>query len=165
LPALCALFGLGACRAAAPGPETKPEIKVVADDPALLDGPGATHFSLPRVRDLHVRYALAPLPDGVTWATVRLLQPGGAVYHVRHLPIAREPAPAQVASPDGVPRPIDVLRPRPLADGREAVDFAIAVAGTNLLRRPVAGTWEVRAALDGQPDSEAALTLDFGMTR
>jgi len=174
--AFVAFMGLGGCEMTAPstppigtgeeavppGPLT-PSLKVAADDPGLLDGAGSTQFKLANLRFLQLRLAVPALPQNVSWMTMKVYTPQGALYSTRHLPYATDPEVKEVASPDGVAHPIEVLRPRAIAGGY-ALDAQILVGGSNMVRRPNPGAWRVTMEVDGAPQLRAETTLDFGMT-
>jgi hypothetical protein len=141
-------------RALAPealGPGGRPvagaTLRVAADDPRLLDGPGQARVPLATTRTLLGRLIVPQLAPGVHWAHFELYTPTGALYQERHLPYALGRAPRTVPSPDGVPHPIDVERAEVTAEG-VALDLSIVVGGSNLQRRPQPGVWRLHGGLD-----------------
>jgi hypothetical protein len=141
-------------------PRSPRALRMAADDPRLLEAAGQDRIALPTTRYLLARLLVPNLSPGVHWAHYELYTPTGALYQERHVPYALGRAPATVASPDGVPHPIDVEHAQSGPDG-VALDLSILVGGTNLQRRPQPGLWRLHAALDRAPATAADATFEL----
>jgi len=161
---LSSLIAIAGCRAEPEGiaPPGHAGMKLVVDDPQLLEGPAHARLHLPTARHLLARIQLPTPLNRVDWITVQLISPDGAVHATRHLPCSLDSTIKEVASPDGVPHPIDVL-PAQAVPGGWTVDVAFPVGGTHLQRRPRPGLWRVRAWLDARPDLPAESTIEFAL--
>jgi hypothetical protein len=123
-------------------------IKIVADNPRLLDGAATqTSFRLPFLRELYVRLQVPSLPSDISWATLRVFTPTGDSYHERKVPFTADTNPRQ-ATPPGAALPIDVIPAKPLAGGF-GLDQEIVVGGTNFVRYPRPGFWKISFTLEG----------------
>lgn len=158
--ALVMFLLLAACRNDGAAPAAAPSMTLAVDDVAMLDGAGQSRLPLASARHLLARIVTPALPDPVTWITIDLIAPDGAVHARRHVPYSADASVKQVASPDGVPRPIDV-QPARAVPGGWALEVAFPVGGTNLQRRPQPGTWRIRAVVDARPDLSFTSTIEF----
>jgi hypothetical protein len=134
---------------------------VVAGDEQLLDGPGQRSISVQTTHFLFVRLLLpGDLPGPITWVSLRLSAPSGALYLERHVPFAADPKITQTESRHGVAHPINVS-PAIARPGGYALDMPILVAGSNLERRPQPGAWTVAAIVDDRPELTAQATIEL----
>jgi hypothetical protein len=124
-----------------------PELKVVADDPGLLDGVSATRLSLMTVRDLVMRLQLPQLPADPTVVELKLLNPMGVQVQSRKFAFSANAATTQMPMAE-MPHPMAVAPVRNIPGG-VALDFSIPVGGTNLQRRPMPGLWHLVADAPG----------------
>lgn len=172
LAAVLGLLALGACSRQtkpAPGAPTPmppaaamPGLKVVADNPALLDGPTQTSIKIPTIRTLQLRLSLPALPESLVWATLELDTPEGAVYGSRHVPFSTDPSVKQVMPPEGGPHVVDVIPVKSITGG-VALDSYFLVGGTALPNQE-AGQWTIKMAVDGHPDLAGEQAVDFVMS-
>src|SRR4051812_46273957 len=119
------LLVLSACRARGPASEVppgesgqpqpppppdpvSPGVKVAANDPALLDGPGQMTFKIGTLRQLMVRLSLPSLPSSLVWVTLTLTTPHGSLFASRRVPFTSDPNLKTIASPDAPDQQIDV---------------------------------------------------------
>jgi hypothetical protein len=134
---------------------------VVAADQQLLDGPGQRSLSVQTTHFMFVRVQIpGDLPAPITWVTLRLSAPSGALYLERHVPFAVDPKITQAESRHGVAHPINVS-PAVARSGGYALDMPILVAGSNLQRRPQPGTWTVAAIVDDRPELTAQASVEL----
>ena len=116
-------------------------LRVNADDPALLDGPGASRLPLMMVRDLVFRVTLPQMPSSdATWVQMQVMNPRGVRVQERRYVFTSDPQMHEVTVPGEVPRPMMAVPAHPIAGGW-ALDFSIPVGGTNMVRRPMPGLW------------------------
>jgi hypothetical protein len=139
-----------------------PALKVVANSPALLDGPGQTSFKIPTVRRLLTRLSLPSLPESLVWVTLTMETPRGALFVSRRVPFSTDPNTKQVPSTVPGGHPIHVVPVRSIPGG-VALDSYFLVGGTALPRQGEAGRWTLKMAVDGHPDLAGEQVLDFGM--
>ncbi len=147
--------------ATAPVTPLAPKVKVVANDPTKLNGPGESIIKMPSTREMYLRLELPSVPNGVFWVTLKFFTPNGGLYELRHIPYSTTPT-GPIPSPDGVPHPIDVLPVVPISGGY-GIDSLIMVGGTNLMRRPDPGLWKVSMAVDGSASLAAETIVEMGL--
>jgi hypothetical protein len=145
---------------------TTPSVKIAADGHHRLAGAGETRFSLARTRNLQFRLQLPArtIDNGVTWATMKLYTPNGALYHTRHIPYSTNRGLGEVPSPHGVSHPIRVV-PVEQIPGGLGLDVGFLVAGTNINRYPLPGMWKVVIEVDGKPELRAEQTFELGSVK
>jgi hypothetical protein len=110
---------------------------------------GKHHFSLDRLRDLHVCVVYGDL-SGLFVQRLQFTGPGGNVYQVLGVPFATPEVsvPAEGVEVDGVLRPVtgtEVSGP----DG-VAVHAVLPVAGTAITQYRLVGDWSVELSLNGR---------------
>lgn len=140
-----------------------PSLKVVANNPALLDGPSQQTFQIGTIRELLVRLTLPAAPAPTVFVTLSLVDPHGGVFSTRSLAFSTNPALKQVAVPSAPDVMMDVDQVKTVPDG-VALDSYFLVGGTALQNKGSAGVWRIRAEVDGYPDLKRERAVDFGMT-
>jgi hypothetical protein len=135
-------------------------------------------FSSREVLDLQLRPRLQRDLPGDHTLRLRLLTPGGFLYQEIVVPFTGAAAPdadghAAAAPPPrhvaGYPRPLEVQRLAPAADGggsRELYELRarLAVAGTSITLSSIYGLWTVEPYLDARPEPCGPSTT-FTITR
>jgi hypothetical protein len=165
---LAAIVLLTACNQGTPAPNpgatvaatpARAQLSVAADDLRRMGEP-SPRFSIPATNALLFRFDVPGMPESIGWVTLRLYTPSGTLHQTLHLPFSAGGTRTQIASPEGMPHPIDVLPAMRSATGFQLV-LTLPVGGTHLERRPLVGTWRATATLDGHPESSASVGFDF----
>jgi hypothetical protein len=138
-----------------------PSLKVVADDPAALDGPTQSLFKIMQMRYLLVRLQTPTLGAGVSWVTLKVSTPFNSPYHERRVPFSTDPNVTQIESPMMAGQMIDVFRATPIPGGF-GLDMTILVGGSNIQRHPMPGLWQVSAELE-RSSVHAEQSIELGM--
>lgn len=138
-------------------------LTVVADDPALLDGPGQQVFKIGTTRELLVRLTVPSAPATTIWMTLELFTPQGALFVDKHAPFSSDASVKLVPNPANTDLTVDVTQMKAVASGI-GLDSYFLVGGTALQNQGSGGAWTVRARLDGYPGLGADAVVDFGMS-
>ncbi len=141
-------------------PVNMPSLKIVADDPRMLSGPGSTLFKVMTINNLNVRLQTPSLAPNVTWVTLNIYAPAGGLYQTQHLVYSTDPTVKQAPAKFGSDHPFDVLPAVKIEDGF-GLDSVVLVGGTNFQRRPIPGLWKFSAALDDKPEIHAELMVEL----
>ena len=165
---LAAILLLSACQSSAPAIDpgatvaatpARAQLSVAADDLRKMGAP-SPRFAIPATNALLFRFDVPGMPEPIGWVTLRLFAPSGALHQTLHLPFSADATRRQIASPQGMPHPIDVL-PAIASPAGFALTMTLPVGGTHLERRPLVGAWRATASLDGHPEISASAGFDF----
>ena len=150
-----------------PGPEGQAPVasslKVVADDPGLLDGPTQLSFNIGSTRELLVRLQLPMVPSSLFWMTLTMQTPQGAFFVTKAVPFSSDPLVKQVHHPENPALKVDVTQVKTVPGGF-TLDNYFLVGGTALQTQGSGGDWKLRASIDGVPGLAAEQTVHFVMS-
>ena len=119
-----------------------------------LESASLTKLKVTAVRDLWVRMRVLDV-RGIADVQISITKPQGDVAHEESFAFADHPD--RIARVSAAGHPVDVAMPTAVAGGY-LLDVMIPVAGTNLARYAVPGTWQVNATVHRQGFNDLTLT-------